>query len=107
MCNLSDTDSGPLSVCDIGSDWEAPCGAERFSAVRDAPPALKYVGRTLPQPHWAGQACRVIAYGSGVIVTVVFACGCLATVPMCDLAPLEAWAQTPIAQPETAVQQQR
>ncbi len=87
MCNLSDTDYGPLSVWDTQSDWQAPCGAERFSSVREAPPELKYVGRTPAQPHWAGQPCRVIAYGNGVVVTVVFACGCLASVPMCDLAP--------------------
>jgi hypothetical protein len=90
MCNLSDTDSGPLSAYDSGSDWEAPCGAERFSSVRQALPELEYVGRTLSQSHWTGQPCYIIAYGSGVVVTVVFACGCLATVPMCDVAPSQA-----------------
>ncbi len=68
-------------------DWESPTGPiDAGVRPRTALPTFVYLG--YGEKHWRGQTCPLIGAASLDERTVVFSCGCRASVPWWTLEPI-------------------
>jgi hypothetical protein len=72
---------------EVPTDWESPTGPlDGDTPLRIAPPTRVYQGHA--EAHWRGQTCRVVGSAVADERTIVFPCGCRASVPWWTLEPI-------------------